>query len=145
MTSNRLTSRALARKSANIQIHYMACSNDPTDLEWLCKTRKSKTAEAFLKGELSVPGFTNNLPETMEASTAVERPHLNVLTFGPSNDKGVPQTLKLPEAISRQWLNHPIYGKQFQDWVDQFYQDFSPTTDPSGPPNRHVGWCGEEG
>eukprot|EP00974_Lingulodinium_polyedra_P112215 10855700-Lingulodinium_polyedra.AAC.1 len=51
-----------ARQLTNVPTYYMVCGNDPVDLEWLRKTRTEKAAAAFLVGELSVPGSTNDVP-----------------------------------------------------------------------------------
>ena len=127
MTGNFFDGWLAARKSANIPIFYVACGNDTGDLEWLRKTRLEKASAAFLDGDLVVPGFTKDVAPDNAISEAAVKPHLNVLTFGPEDAKGIPQTLKVPEALTTQWFNHPIYGQQYQNWVNQFYEEFGPT------------------
>ncbi len=121
------------RKALNHPMVYVGTSDDLGRLEWLQQTKSQNLAQLWSAGALSVPGFNPELdgaPNNDLLHTFPPRPTLNVLTFGADDDDGNPRGLRVPEAITKQWLNHDTFGDDFRTFLDEFYETYGAQDDP---------------
>ena len=78
-------------------------------------------------GKLRVAGFTA-LPEQIPqdvVETAPPPPQLsNMVLTGPDGDKHV----CVPDALTKQWYHHPVFGGRFRAFIDDFHEEQSPAS-----------------
>jgi hypothetical protein len=106
------------KDSLSTPLYYIGCFSEVGHCEWFTSQKMEKIGSNFQGGKLIIPGYSHQLSNsTVKKIAGPERPALNILVI--RDDLG----LAVPDSVLQQWLGHPVYGKEFEEWVEKFTSD----------------------
>ncbi len=97
-----------ARLAVNRPLYYVAVHDDAMALSWLQQTKLDMVCDMVQRKAITVPGHTipaENLVALLESRPP--RPDLNLLVFGPDDKDNIPTSLRMPQPLVQQWMEHP--------------------------------------
>ena len=116
-------------KAMQCPVAYLGATPSSVEAEWLQHTMQEELTAKLLAGESPLPGFQArpNEPPAEMLMAAPPPPQLNVCNLHGG-------TLVVPEAIVKQWAEHPEFGSTFQDILKKIVDEFGePRAQPEKP------------
>ena len=106
-----------------------ACGSEGHCDWWMHMTRETLKAK-HLAGKLQVAGYSP-LPEEVPQDVMEKAPSSPNLGKMVVTGTGSDQHLCVPDAITKRWYHHPVFGPRFRAFLDGFHEE-SPRASLSG-------------
>ena len=103
-------------------MYFVTATGNDSLRNWWMHTKGALLKNKHLDGGLKVAGYTvmkEEIPDGVKEKRP-DPPQLGKLVVtGPDGDK----QLCIPEAVTKQWCNHPAFGVRFQSLLDAFCEE----------------------
>ena len=99
--------------------YFVTATGNDSQRNWWMHTKRAHLKNKHLEGSLNVAGHTV-MKEEIPDDVKEQKPGLpklgKLVVTGPAGD----EQLCIPEAVTKQWCNHAVFGVRFQSFLDAF-------------------------
>ena len=98
-----------------------ACGSE-SHVDWWVYTKRELVKTKHLDGKLQVAGYSA-LPKEVPHDVMEKPPAAPQLGKMVITGTGSDQILSVPEAITKKWYHHPVFGSRYRAFLDAFYEE----------------------
>ena len=111
--------------NSTTSLFYFGVCEDQREADWITTSLKDELIEGYVSGASSLPN--NQKLQKDVADDLLEPlpplPKMNLLIVSGSNDEQ--KRLFMPSTLVKKWQFHPLFGKEFLNWLDEFSKKHS--------------------
>ena len=112
------------RPQWNFPTYFATACGSESHCDWWMHTKREILKARHLAGKLQIAGYSV-LPEEVPQDvmeTAPSAPKLGKMVV---TGKGGEQRLCAPDALTKIWYHHPLFGTRFRAFLDGFHEESS--------------------
>ena len=112
------------RPQWNFPTYFVTACGSESHCDWWMHTKREILKAKHLAGKLQIAGYSV-LPEEVPQDvmeTAPSAPQLGKMVV---TGKGGEQHLCAPDALTKKWYHHPVFGSRYRAFLDGFHEESS--------------------
>ena len=112
------------RPQWNFPTYFVTACGSESHCDWWMHTKRDILKSKHLAGKLQIAGYSV-LPEAVPQDvmeTAPSAPQLGKMVV---TGKGGEQHLCAPDALTKKWYHHPVFGSRYRAFLDGFHEESS--------------------
>ena len=118
------------RQQWNFPTFFATACGTESHCDWWMHTKRETLTAKHLAGKLQIAGYSV-LPEEVPQDVMEKAPGAPKLGKMVVTGTGSDEHLCVPDAITKRWYHHPVFGQRFPAFVDGFHEE-SPRASLSG-------------
>ena len=112
------------RPGWNFPTFFVTACGSEGHCDWWLHNKRELLKSKHLAGKLPIAGFSV-LPEEVPQDVLERAPGTPQLGKMVGTGKGGDQHLSAPDALTKKWYHHPVFGSRYRAFLDGFHEESS--------------------
>ena len=112
------------RPQWNFPTYFVTACGSESHCDWWIHTKRDILKAKHIAGKLQIAGYSV-LPEEVPQDVMEKAPSAPQLGKMVVTEKGCDQHLCAPDALTKKWYHHPVFGSRYRAFLDGFHEESS--------------------